>query len=67
MKKTDPFAPDELITSPMLHVGVKLPKILLDRIDAAAVRDDSASPNRSSLIRRYLIAGLRREHEVAAQ
>lgn len=65
MKKTDPFAPDELVCSPMVHVALKLPKILLDRIDAAAVRDDSSVPNRSSLMRRYLIAGLRRESEAA--
>lgn len=65
MKKTDPFAPDELVASPMIHIAFKIPKVLLDRIDAAAVRDDSSVPNRSSLMRRYLIAGLRREHEAA--
>lgn len=65
MKRTDPFAPDELVTSPMVHIGLKLPKVLLDRIDAAAAQDDPSCANRSSKMRRYLIAGLRRECEVA--
>lgn len=65
MKKTDPFAPDELVCSPMVHVGLKLPKVLLDKIDSAAALDDPSCKNRSSKMRRYLIAGLRREHEVA--
>ncbi|MHC6154806.1 hypothetical protein ACVSQB_23795 [Bradyrhizobium elkanii] len=65
MKKNDPFAPDELVCSPMVHIGLKLPKVLLDRIDAAAALDDPSCANRSSKMRRYLIAGLRRECEAA--
>ncbi|MGY0572405.1 hypothetical protein ACTGJ9_016115 [Bradyrhizobium sp. RDM12] len=60
MKKSA-FSADELIASPMIHVGIKLPKILIDKIDEAAQADDPSAPNRSSLMRRFLIAGLKRE------
>jgi len=50
-----------LITSPMVCTSLLIPKILLDAIDEAAIRDEPCSPNRSSLMRRWLIAGLRRE------
>lgn len=36
-------------------------KILIDKIDEAAQADDPSAPNRSSLMRRFLIAGLKRE------
>jgi hypothetical protein len=51
----------ELVASPMICTSILIPKILLDAIDEAAVRDEPCSPNRSSLKRRWLIAGLRRE------
>ena len=51
MKKTA-FNAEELITSPMVYVGIRLPKILID---------NPSAPNRSSLMRRFLIAGLKRE------
>ncbi|MDA9542287.1 hypothetical protein ACM41_39965 [Bradyrhizobium sp. CCBAU 21362] len=60
MKKTT-FDADELVTSPMVYVGIRLPKILIDKIDDAAQADDPSAPNRSSLMRRFLIAGLKRE------
>jgi metal-responsive CopG/Arc/MetJ family transcriptional regulator len=60
MKKTD-FAAADLITSPMRHMTLLVPEILVDAIDAAAVRDDPSSPNRSSFVRRAIIAALRRE------
>ncbi|UFX46135.1 hypothetical protein HAP47_0005335 [Bradyrhizobium sp. 41S5] len=65
MKKNEPFAADELITSPMTHVALRLPKVLVDRIDAAAAVDDPSSPNRSSLVRRFIVQGLRRQVEAA--
>ena len=55
------FSPDELVSSPMVCTSLLLPRVLLDAIDEAAVRDEPCSPNRSSLMRRWLIAGLRRE------
>lgn len=51
----------ELLVSPMRHVTLLLPQVLLDHIDAAAKRDDPSCPNRSSWIRRSMIAALRRE------
>ena len=42
-------------------LGVVLPASMADAIDEAAIRDEPCSPNRSSLMRRWLIAGLRRE------
>ncbi|MGY4333578.1 metal-responsive CopG/Arc/MetJ family transcriptional regulator [Bradyrhizobium sp. LB7.2] len=60
MKKAA-FNADELVTSPMVYVGIRLPKILIDKIDDAAQADDPSAPNRSSLMRRFLIAGLKRE------
>jgi metal-responsive CopG/Arc/MetJ family transcriptional regulator len=58
-------AADELIASPMRPVAFTLPKVLVDAIDKAAVRDDEASPNRSSLVRRALIQFLRRQEAAA--
>jgi hypothetical protein len=55
------FAPDELLTSPMKHVSMLLPQVLIDRIDEAAKLDDPSAPNRSSWARRALIAQLKRE------
>jgi metal-responsive CopG/Arc/MetJ family transcriptional regulator len=55
------FDAAELVTSPMKHVTMLLPEVLLDKIDAAAERDDPSCPNRSSFIRRSIIAALRRE------
>ena len=64
MKKPD-LSASELIASPMTHVALKLPQVLLERIDQAAVADDSSVPNRSSIMRRLLIAGLRHSREAA--
>lgn len=55
------FEAHELLTSPMQHVTMLLPKILIDQIDQAAQNDDPSSPNRSSWMRRALISALRRE------
>jgi metal-responsive CopG/Arc/MetJ family transcriptional regulator len=55
------FDPIELVASPMVSTCFLLPRILLDEIDRAAVRDDASAPNRSSVIRRALIGYLRRE------
>ncbi|MGY2902943.1 hypothetical protein [Bradyrhizobium sp. URHC0002] len=55
------FNTDELIASPMTHLTLLVPRILLDRIDQAAAIDDPSSPNRSSWMRRALIGQLRRE------
>jgi metal-responsive CopG/Arc/MetJ family transcriptional regulator len=51
----------ELVTSPMAHVTMLLPKVLLEHIDRAAQTDDPSSPNRSSWMRRAMISALRRE------
>lgn len=53
--------PDELVASPMVHLNMLVPKVLLDQIDEAAQRDDPSAPNRSSWARRALISQLRRE------
>ena len=53
--------PADLLVSPMKHLTLLVPQLLLDHIDQAATRDDPASPNRSSWIRRSIIAALRRE------
>ena len=55
------FDASDLLTSPMTHFSMLLPRVLLDRIDEAAKRDDPSCPNRSSWCRRALIAALRRE------
>lgn len=55
------FDAAELIQSPMVNTSVLLPRVLLDEIDKAAVRDDISAPNRSSVIRRALIGYLKRE------
>ncbi|MET3307912.1 hypothetical protein [Bradyrhizobium diazoefficiens] len=55
------FDTHELVSSPMQHVTMLLPKVLLDHIDQAAQLDDPSSPNRSSWMRRALISALRRE------
>lgn len=55
------FNVDELIASPMTHLTMLVPKILLDRIDEAAKLDDPSAPNRSSWARRALINQLKRE------
>jgi metal-responsive CopG/Arc/MetJ family transcriptional regulator len=65
MKKTPLFGADELICSPMSHGTFRLPKVLLDRVDAAAAQDDPSSPNRSSVVRRALIQYLTRQAEAA--
>ncbi|MET3989493.1 metal-responsive CopG/Arc/MetJ family transcriptional regulator [Bradyrhizobium sp. S3.9.2] len=65
MKKKALFEADELICSPMTHGTFRLPKVLLDRVDAAAVNDDPSSPNRSSIVRRALIQYLARQAEAA--
>ena len=56
------FDPAALVASPMLNISVLLPKMLLEEIDRAAVRDDPSAPNRSSWIRRALISRLKREY-----
>lgn len=66
MKKKPLFGADELICSPMTHGTFRLPKVLLDKVDAAAVQDDPSSPNRSSVVRRALIQYLHRQSEVTA-
>ncbi|UPT99422.1 hypothetical protein J4G48_0015815 [Bradyrhizobium barranii subsp. apii] len=65
MKKTSAICADELAASPMTQIGLKLPVALLERVDAAAVRDDESCRNRSSIMRRALVQFLRREHEAA--
>lgn len=50
-----------LVTSPMINTSLLIPKILLDEIDRAAMRDDPCSPSRSSWMRRALIDRLKRE------
>ena len=55
------FSADELLTSPMTHLTLLVPQILLDRIDEAAKIDDPACPNRSSWMRRALISQLKRD------
>ncbi|SCB30405.1 hypothetical protein GA0061099_1004459 [Bradyrhizobium yuanmingense] len=65
MKKKPLFGADELVCSPMTHGTFRLPKILLDKIDAAAAIDDPSSPNRSSVVRRALISYLARQAEAA--
>lgn len=55
------FDAHELVTSPMKHVTMLLPTVLVEHIDRAAQVDDPSSPNRSSWCRRALIAALRRE------
>ena len=55
------FDAAELLVSPMKHVTMLLPQVLLDHIDEAAKRDDPSAPNRSSWIRRALIGRLKRE------
>lgn len=55
------FDAAELLTSPMVHLTMLVPKALLNHIDEAAQRDDPSCPNRSSWIRRSMIAALRRE------
>jgi hypothetical protein len=61
MAQTAKFDAAALVASPMICTSLLIPQVLLDEIDKAAVRDDPSSPNRSSLMRRWLIAGLRRE------
>ncbi|MDR6305939.1 metal-responsive CopG/Arc/MetJ family transcriptional regulator [Nitrobacter vulgaris] len=51
----------DLTYSPMVRVSLALPQKLLKALDAQATKDDASAPNRSSVIRRYLIGGLRRE------
>ncbi|MCK1410193.1 hypothetical protein [Bradyrhizobium sp. 76] len=55
------FDPHELVSSPMRHVTLLLPEILINRIDQAASLDDPSAPNRSSWMRRAMISALRRE------
>ena len=62
MKPRPPkFDAAELLVSPMKHVTMLLPQVLIDRIDEAAQVDDPSNPNRSSWMRRALIGQLRRE------
>jgi hypothetical protein len=61
MAQTAKFDASSLVASPMICTSLLIPKVLLDEIDKAALNDDPSSPNRSSLMRRWLIAGLRRE------
>ncbi|MCK1366431.1 hypothetical protein [Bradyrhizobium sp. 62] len=65
MKRKPLFGADELVCSPMTHGTFRLPKVLLDKIDAAAAIDDPSSPNRSSVVRRALISYLARQTEAA--
>ncbi|GEC14659.1 hypothetical protein [Nitrobacter winogradskyi] len=51
----------DLNCSPMIRVSLALPQKLLRALDDQATKDDASAPNRSSVIRRYLIGGLRRE------
>lgn len=55
------FDTHELVSSPMQHISMLLPKVLIEHIDRAAQADDPSAPNRSSWCRRALIAALRRE------
>lgn len=55
------FDAAELVASPMKHVTMLLPEVLIEKIDEAAQRDDPSCPNRSSFIRRSIVAALRRE------
>lgn len=55
------FDAKTLTFSPMVRVSLALPQKLLKALDDQAARDDASTPNRSSVIRRYLISGLRRE------
>lgn len=55
------FEAHELVSSPMQHISMLLPKVLIEHIDRAAQADDPSAPNRSSWCRRALIAALRRE------
>jgi hypothetical protein len=55
------FDPADLLVSPMKHLTLLVPQLLLEHIDQAAERDDPSAPNRSSWIRRSIIAALRRE------
>ncbi|WP_210161408.1 hypothetical protein, partial [Bradyrhizobium liaoningense] len=52
------FEAHELLTSPMQHISMMLPKVLIEHIDRAAQADDPSAPNRSSWCRRALIAEL---------
>lgn len=61
MKKNTAFDAAELASSPMVHVGMKLPRLLLDKIDEAAIKDDESCRNRSSVMRRALVQFLRRD------
>jgi metal-responsive CopG/Arc/MetJ family transcriptional regulator len=58
-KKLAPLA-DELVTSPMVSISLYIPKALVESVDRLASDDDPSAPNRSSVVRRAIIAHLRR-------
>jgi hypothetical protein len=61
MKEKALFDSDTLLSSPMRHLSLAVPAVLLDRIKAAATADDPSAPNVSSWARRALIDRLKRE------
>ncbi len=57
--------PKVLASEPLVLVGIRIPRSMLDAIDAAAMRLDAACPNRSLFMRNAIHRALSREKEAA--